>query len=112
MPIEGFYHPEWWTLDWNKLVEEIKRHGLRNSYVTTVAPTGSISMLVDVSSGLEPQFALVYEKHVTVGTFYYLDVEFERQLKERGLLNDAILKKVSENGGSVQGLEEIPEDMR
>jgi len=112
LPIEGFYHPEWWTLDWSKLVDEIKRHGLRNACVTTVAPTGSISMLVDVSSGLEPQFALVYEKRVTVGTFYYIDVEFERQLKERGLLNDAILRKVAENGGSVQGIEEIPEDMR
>ncbi|MEM4719069.1 MAG: adenosylcobalamin-dependent ribonucleoside-diphosphate reductase, partial [Nitrososphaerota archaeon] len=112
LPIEGFYHPEEWTLNWNKLVEEIKKHGIRNSHVTTVAPTGSISMLVDVSSGLEPQFALVYEKRVTVGTFYYVDIEFERQLKERGLLNDAILKKVAENGGSVQGLDEIPEDMR
>ena len=112
MPIEGFYHPEWWTLDWGKVVEEIKRNGIRNSHVTTVAPTGSISMLVDVSSGLEPQFALVYEKRVTVGTFYYIDREFERQLKERGLYNDDVLKKVAENGGSVQGLEEIPEDMR
>jgi ribonucleoside-diphosphate reductase alpha chain len=112
LPIEGFYHPEEWTLNWNKLIEGIKKHGIRNSHVTTVAPTGSISMLVDVSSGLEPQFALVYEKRVTVGTFYYIDVEFERQLKERGLLNDAILKKVAENGGSVQGIEEIPEDMR
>ncbi len=112
LPIEGFYHPEEWTLNWNKLIEGIKKHGIRNSHVTTVAPTGSISMLVDVSSGLEPQFALVYEKRVTVGTFYYIDVEFERQLKECGLLNDAILKKVAENGGSVQGIEEIPEDMR
>jgi len=112
MPIEGFYHPEWWTLDWGKLMGEIKRHGLRNANVTTVAPTGSISMLVDVSSGLEPQFALVYEKRVTVGTFYYTDMEFERQLKERGLLNDAVLRKIAENGGSVQGLDEIPEDMK
>ena len=112
MPIEGFYHPEWWTLDWKNLVEKIKKHGIRNSHVTTVAPTGSISMLVDVSSGLEPQYALVYEKRVTVGTFYYVDKEFERQLKERGLLNDALLKKITENGGSIQGLEEIPEDLR
>ena len=112
LPIEGFYHPDWWTQDWNRVVEEIKKNGLRNSYVSTVAPTGSISMLVDASSGIEPQFALVYEKRVTVGTFYYTDLEFERQLKERGLLNDAVLKKIAENGGSLQGLEEIPEDMR
>ncbi|MEM1944103.1 MAG: hypothetical protein QXE52_08490, partial [Candidatus Caldarchaeum sp.] len=62
--------------------------------------------------GLEPQFALVYEKHVTVGRFYYVDIEFERQLKERGLYSMELLKKVSENGGSVQGIDEIPEDMR
>ncbi|MDW8022080.1 MAG: adenosylcobalamin-dependent ribonucleoside-diphosphate reductase [Nitrososphaerota archaeon] len=112
LPIEGFYHPEWWTLDWGKVVDEIKKYGIRNSHVTSIAPTGSISMLVDVSSGLEPQFALVYEKRVTVGTFYYVDIEFERQLKERGLLNDVVLRKVAENGGSIQGLNEIPEDMQ
>ncbi|MCS7126380.1 MAG: adenosylcobalamin-dependent ribonucleoside-diphosphate reductase [Aigarchaeota archaeon] len=111
-PIEGFYHPEWWTLPWDKLAEELKKKGLRNSHVTTVAPTGSISMLLDVSSGLEPQFALVYEKRVTVGTFFYTDIEFEKQLKEHGLLNEYVLKKVADNGGSVQGLEEIPEDFR
>ncbi|MEM0456401.1 MAG: adenosylcobalamin-dependent ribonucleoside-diphosphate reductase [Nitrososphaerota archaeon] len=112
LPIEGYYHKEWWTLNWEEVVSAIKSHGIRNSHVTTVAPTGSISMLVDVSSGLEPQFALVFEKRVTVGTFYYCDVEFERQLKEAGLYNDALLKKVAENGGSVQGLDEVPEDMR
>jgi ribonucleoside-diphosphate reductase alpha chain len=42
------------------------RNGVRNSHVSSVAPTGSISMIYDVSSGLEPQYALVYEKHVTI----------------------------------------------
>ncbi|MEN2974737.1 MAG: adenosylcobalamin-dependent ribonucleoside-diphosphate reductase [Candidatus Caldarchaeales archaeon] len=111
-PIEGFYHVEWWTLPWDKLAEELKKKGIRNSHVATVAPTGSISMLTDTSSGLEPQFALVYEKRVTVGTFFYTDLEFERQIRERGLFNENILKKVADNGGSVQGLEEIPEDLR
>ena len=111
LPVEGFHHPEWQRMDWKGLSELVKR-GVRNSHVTTVAPTGSISMIYDVSSGLEPQFALVYEKHVTVGRFYYVDVELERQLKERGLYNDELLRKIAENGGSVQGLEEVPEDMQ
>jgi ribonucleoside-diphosphate reductase alpha chain len=85
---------------------------VRNSHLTTVAPTGSISMIYDVSAGLEPQFALVYEKHVTVGKFYYVDIELERQLKERGLYNEELLRKIAENGGSVQGIEAVPEDMR
>jgi len=112
LPLEGYYHREWWSLDWGKVVDEIKKNGIRNSHTTTVAPTGSISMLVDVSSGLEPQFAIVFEKRVSVGTFYYVDLEFERQLKERGLYNEQILKRISDNGGSLQGLGELPDDLR
>ncbi len=112
MPIDGFYNRELWTLDWDDLAGEIAKYGLRNAEVSTIAPTGSISMIFDVSSGIEPQFALVYEKRVTVGTFFYTDIEFERQLKERGLYDEKILKKIADNGGSVQGIEEIPEDMR
>jgi len=112
MPIEGFYHRNLWNLDWEKLREEIMRYGIRNVEVTTIAPTGSISMLFDVSSGIEPQFSLVFEKRVTVGSFFYTDIEFERQFKKEGLYNDDILKKIAENGGSLQGLQEIPEHLR
>jgi len=112
MPVEGFYHKEIWTQDWNKLVEIIKENGMRNAEVTTIAPTGSLSMLCDVSSGIEPQYALVFEKIVTIGSFYYTDLEFERQLRLAGLYEDYILKKIKENGGSVQGLSEIPEEIR
>ncbi|MEM4416477.1 MAG: adenosylcobalamin-dependent ribonucleoside-diphosphate reductase [Nitrososphaerota archaeon] len=112
IPVEGFHMREYWTLDWDELAGKVIKNGVRNSHLTTVAPTGSISMLADVSSGLEPQFALVYEKHVTVGHFYYVDAEFERRLRLEGILSDALLEKVAENGGSVQGLSEIPEKIR
>ena len=112
MPIEGYYHREEWTLDWDKLRDKISKYGIRNAEVTTIAPTGSISMIADTSSGIEPQFALVYEKRVTVGTFFYVDPELEKQLRERGLYDESILKKISDNGGSIQDLEEIPGDMK
>ncbi|MDK2464048.1 MAG: adenosylcobalamin-dependent ribonucleoside-diphosphate reductase [Candidatus Korarchaeota archaeon] len=112
LPVEGYYHPEWWTLDWSRLAREIANRGVRNAEVTTIAPTGSISMIADVSSGIEPQFALVYEKRVSVGQFFYVDREFERQLKRLGLYSERLLKEVADNGGSVQGIEEVPEELR
>lgn len=112
MPIEGFYHREEWNYEWDKLLEDIKKFGIRNVEVTVVAPTGSISMIADTSSGIEPQFALVYHKHVTIGSFYYVDPVFEEELKRRGIYSEEILRKISENGGSVLGIEEIPEDMK
>ncbi|MCS7118235.1 MAG: adenosylcobalamin-dependent ribonucleoside-diphosphate reductase [Thaumarchaeota archaeon] len=107
LPLEGYYHRELWTMDWDSLASFIRRHGIRNSFVLSIAPTGSISMLVDTSSGIEPVFALVYEKRVTVGTFYYIDPEFERYLEERGMKRDDVLKAIADNGGSIQGLDEM-----
>ncbi|HEC89406.1 MAG TPA: hypothetical protein ENI44_02355 [Thermoplasmatales archaeon] len=80
--------------------------------VTTNAPTGSISMIADTSNGIEPMFALVYEKKVSAGSFFYVDSVFEEKLRELGLYNDEILKRISENYGSIQGLEEIPKELQ
>ncbi len=112
LPVEGFYHREVWNLPWDELAEEIKEHGVRNGMVTTCPPTGSVSMISDTSSGIEPIFALVYKKSVTVGEFYYVDPVFESELKRRGLYSDELLRKISDNYGSIQGLEEVPEDLQ
>ena len=112
MPIDLYYHRELWTLDWDKLVSDIVEKGLRNAMVTTMAPTGSISMIADTSNGIEPVFALVYEKKVTAGSFFYIDKVLEKKLKEKGIYSEEIIKKISENYGSVQGLDEIPDDIK
>ncbi|MEM2238063.1 MAG: adenosylcobalamin-dependent ribonucleoside-diphosphate reductase [Candidatus Caldarchaeum sp.] len=98
-------------LDWESLAEKASK-GVRNSHLLTVAPTGSISMLADVSSGLEPQFALVYRKEVSAGVFYYVDAEFDRVLNISAAPREVVLKMVSENGGSLQGLDDLPEEWR
>ncbi len=65
-------------------------------------------MIADCSNGVEPVFALVFEKRVTVGRFFYTNKIFENILKENGLYNDDILTKIANNYGSVRGLNEIP----
>ncbi len=112
LPFEGFHHREWWTLDWRGLSNEVVKSGTRNCHDVTIAPTGSISMIADTSSGLEPEFAIVFEKHVTVGSFYYVDPEFERQISSDPSYEKTVLKRISENGGSVQGLDGIPDGLK
>ncbi|MDP8906708.1 MAG: ribonucleoside-diphosphate reductase, adenosylcobalamin-dependent, partial [Thermoproteota archaeon] len=111
IPISGFYEipKDLHSFDWDSLIEKIKNHGIRNSWTTTIAPTGTLSMIADVSNGVEPVFALVFEKRVTVGRFFYTSKIFENVLKEHGLYNDEILLKIANNYGSVRGLDEIPE---
>jgi len=98
--------------DWMELVGELKKNGIRNATTTTIAPTGTISMILNTSSGIEPQFSLVYIKQVMDGDqLLYTNPHFEAAMKEAGLYNKELLKKISDKG-SIQDIEEIPEDIR
>ena len=114
IPVAGYYErpKDAHTYEWDALIEKIKKHGIRNVLTTTVAPTGTLSMLADCSNGMEPTFALVFEKRVTVGRFFYTNKIIEKVLKDNGLYNDEILAKIADNYGSLRGLEEIPEWMQ
>jgi ribonucleoside-diphosphate reductase alpha chain len=84
---------------------------MRNATCTSIAPTGTISMIADTSSGIEPVFALSFLKTVRAGQYYYLDPVFEHVLKVRGLYSEELIKKVMEEG-SIQDMDEIPDDVK
>src|SRR5918994_674873 len=111
IPVAGYYElpKETHAYDWGSLIEKIQKYGIRNSWTSTIAPTGTLSMIADTSNGVEPMFAVVFEKRVTVGRFFYTNKIFESTLKENGLYTDDILTKIANNYGSAQGLSEIPE---
>ncbi len=88
----------------------IEQYGIRNSNWTTLAPTGTISLILDAYTySLEPQFSLAYNKNlIDGGSLIYVDPEFQKAIK-----NDKnLISKVIENAGSCQKIKEIPEEIR
>jgi len=114
IPVSGYYEKskDKHSFEWGPLIEKIKTHGIRNVLTTTVAPTGTLSMIADCSNGMEPAFALVFEKRVTVGRFFYTNKILEAALKENGLYTEELLAKIADNYGSVKGIDEIPQWMQ
>ncbi|MBI2952689.1 MAG: adenosylcobalamin-dependent ribonucleoside-diphosphate reductase [Chloroflexi bacterium] len=85
---------------------------LRNATVTTVAPTGTISIIADASSGIEPIFALVYVRRVVEGEdLLVVHPIFRQMAMEAGIYGPDLLQTVMQRG-SIQGLSGIPENIR
>jgi len=85
---------------------------MRNATVTTVAPTGTISVIAGCSSGIEPLFAIAFIRNVMEGT-QLLEVNqyFEKAAKEKGFYSEELMKKVSQHG-SIKDFQEIPDDVK
>lgn len=85
---------------------------LRNATTTTIAPTGTISIIAGASSGIEPLFALAFERHV-LDNQRLVEVHplFEEDLKKSGLYSQALMEKVAASG-SLKGIKELPEDLK
>jgi len=97
---------------WKPLIERIATKGIRNATLTTIAPTGTISMISDTSSGIEPQFSLVFVKNVMDGEkLLYINPYFEKAMKNAGIYSKSIMEKIAE-AGSVQHFAEIPDNIK
>jgi ribonucleoside-diphosphate reductase alpha chain len=84
----------------------------RNATVTTIAPTGTLAMIADCSSGIEPLFAVSYVKRVLDGReLVYVHPAFIRMAREGGFMSDGLMRTVARTGG-VQELDEVPERVR
>jgi len=85
----------------------------RNMSLTTIAPTGTISVLADASSGIEPVFSLGYQKNTVEGkTLYNISQVLIEKLKQENLYSEQLIEKIVKNGGILKGIEEIPEDFK
>lgn len=90
---------------------EKKMSPLRNATVTTIAPTGTISMIADCSSGVEPLFAIAYEKHVMDNEkMVEVHQDFVRIARERNFYSEPLMETVARQG-NLKGIPGIPEDV-
>lgn len=85
---------------------------MRNATVTTIAPTGTISVISGTSSGIEPLFAISFIRDVMEGTqMLEVSADFERVARERGFYSEELMMEISRTG-SVQDNMSVPEDVR
>ncbi len=84
----------------------------RNATVTTIAPTGTISIIAGATSGIEPLFAVTFVRDVMEGT-HLLEVNpvFERIARKRGFYTKALMMKIAKTG-KITGIKEVPKDVQ
>ena len=85
---------------------------MRNATVTTIAPTGTISIMANASSGVEPLFAISYIRQV-MDNDILVEVHpyFEAIAKEKGFYSQELMQRIAEHG-TLHHIDEIPEDIR
>ena len=84
----------------------------RNATRTTIAPTGTISIIANCSSGIEPLFAIAYKRHVLVEDgLPEIHPYFVEIAKKRGFYSERLIEDVSKEG-SVQNIKNVPEDVK
>ena len=85
---------------------------LRNATSTTIAPTGAISIIADVSSGIEPFFAISFVRNILEGAkFFEINKYFENDLKRLGIFSEGIIAEIAKTG-SCQDIQEFPREVR
>ncbi len=85
---------------------------LRNATVTTIAPTGTLSIIAGCSSGIEPLFAVSFVRNVMEGTkLLEVNPYFEKVAKERGFWSRDLMERIADKG-SLHDFDEIPDDIK
>ncbi|MDI1471950.1 vitamin B12-dependent ribonucleotide reductase [Thermodesulfovibrio sp. 1176] len=85
---------------------------LRNATITTIAPTGTLSIIAGCSSGIEPLFAICFARNVMDGTrLVEVNPYFKEEMEKRGLWSETLAERIAETG-SIQGIKDIPEEIK
>lgn len=98
--------------DWNELKAEIAEHGLRNSLLVAPMPTASTSQILGNTECFEPITSNIYVRRVLSGEFAVVNKYLVNDLIEAGLWSDDMRNAIIAQNGSIQNIEEIPEELK
>ena len=98
--------------DWDKLREDIKKHGVRNSLTTCIMPTASTASILGNEASCEAQTSNMYTRGVLSGTFIIVNKYLVKELVKLGIWSDNIRRKIIAENGSVQNIPEIPTNVK
>lgn len=99
-------------LDWESLKHKVRRYGLRNSLSIALMPTASTAQLLGNSEAAEPVTSFYYVRRTLAGEYACIHKHLLNDLVERGLWNKTIRNAIIRDGGSIQGIREIPKELR
>jgi len=115
---KGIFQYDMWDVtpssrwDWTELKAEVKKHGIRNSLLLAPMPTASTSQILGNNECFEPFTSNIYTRRTLSGEFVVVNKYLLKDLVRRKLWNDNLKNKIIAGNGSVQGIEEIPQDLK
>ena len=97
---------------WEALKDRISQHGLRNSLMVAIAPTATIASIAGCYECIEPQVSNLFKRETLSGEFLQINRYLVTELQERGLWGEDMAQRIKRAEGSIQAIEEIPEELR
>ena len=100
------------TMDWDKVRDAIRQHGVRNSNTMAIAPTATISNIVGVNQSIEPTFKNLYAKSNLSGEFTTINTYLIEELKQLNLWDAEMVNDLKYFDGSILEIERIPASLK
>jgi ribonucleoside-diphosphate reductase alpha chain len=98
--------------DWESLRKKVVENGVRNSLLVAPMPTASTSQILGNNECFEPYTSNIYARRVLSGEFAVVNKHLLKDLVKLGLWSDSMKNKLISANGSVQGIPEIPQDLK
>jgi len=115
---KGILQPDMWGVtptnrwDWNLLRRNIAQYGVRNSLLVAPMPTASTSQILGNNECFEPYTSNIYTRRVLAGEFTVINRYLVEDLIDLGLWTPHMRNRIAAERGSIQDIEEIPQDLR